>query len=102
MSINDDYYSIDFAEGSFYYGYELTYCYDCQDLKCHNDNHDKSWCFEGNLGDFKVVYPAAVSYENGGLGIHKQDMFDVEDAMEIGIKRFMADLNKNYRLIPRD
>lgn len=54
--LNDDYYSIDFPGGSFYYGYECSYCHDCKEWLpsgreyCDKDElHKTSWGFHGKI-----------------------------------------------------
>jgi hypothetical protein len=85
--LNDDYYSIDFPGGSFYCGYECSYCHDCKEWLtegreyCDKDeSHQTSWGFHGKIGDFEKRYPVTMGYQ-----------FDVARKMEEGIAKFMGE-----------
>ncbi len=61
IAISDDYISVDSKAGSYYYGYESTWCSKCDRFDC-DDSHDEhydyqEWCFESNIGGVKWVIP---------------------------------------------
>ena len=85
--LNDDYFCIDFVGGSFYYGYECSYCHDCNEWLqegreyCDkHENHKTSWGFRGKIGDFERKYPVTTG-----------DQFDVSRKMAQGISKFMSE-----------
>ena len=93
--MNDDYWCIDFKGGSFYYGYEASRCITCKKQldsgkEYCEENHETTWCFTGEMGDFKRIYPA---YELN------KDGFDIAGCMQAGIERFMGEYLSKERKI---
>ena len=92
--LNDDYYSIDFEGGSFYYGYECSYCQDCEIwLRGGQDScedHSEVWGFHGKIGDFERRYPVTMG-----------DQFNVVGKMESGIRVFMNEFLESHTITPK-
>jgi hypothetical protein len=82
-----DYAGIDFEGGSFYYGYEKTYCIKCKKVNCDNEKHDEQgyidWCFEAILGDVLTTIPFS---QLTGC----KDMFNVCECLMAGIGLFLS------------
>ena len=95
--LNDDYYSVDFKGGSFYYGYECSYCHDCKkwldggsEYCDKSEDHKTSWGFHGKIGDFERRYPVTMG-----------DQFDVVGKMESGIRVFMNEFLESHTITPK-
>lgn len=93
VCINDDYAALDFATGSFYYGYEVSQCKACGNLSKHEFECDKcgheelEWCFQATVADKKVTFAASE------LGLKDQFAEGCGHALLIGIGKFMEDMN---------
>jgi hypothetical protein len=70
FGMSSDYAFMDFKNGSFYYGYEIT------------SGDDEEWCFEADFNKRKITIPFSK------LGA--SDMFNCADCLLMGIGWILA------------
>lgn len=93
VCINDDYASLYFDGGSFYYGYEVSQCKACGHLsnnecECDKCGHDElEWCFQAVVDDKRVTCTASE------LGLKDHFSEGCGQALLLGIGKFMEGMN---------
>ena len=84
IGISDDYATVSFDSGSFYYGYETASCAVCGEMCefCEEHNLDNEWWFKA------VVNETVHRYPHSEL-IGPDNKFDVINNLLCGIGRWM-------------
>ena len=89
---SDDYIGLKAKNAKFYYGYETSFCKECQEVIVggefckKNEDHETEWCFVAEFGNEKIIIPFHK------LGI--EDQCDMGNCILTGIGWILA----KYRL----